>query len=584
LRSTTEHSIDTKIEVFRKISQVLEIDTSDEPGVKHFLQFHRSIKIANPATTLEKVAIGTTDKEPFEAQELKLFSNLLFVLIHCRTASICNHYSRPDCPLPPENTGIGEIVRDMKVNEPKQRGLECAGAIKHAGNVIDAFEALYEIDKESLAKSWLLLYGGLTATVLYQINGLRGKGGDWEACKETIDRIRDRFADLKEIGSTSAPFDKAIAVLMERNPPKPQASGTPKAESRPSLTHGMGTQACDEGNEVSERPQKSKSVVGQKPQPRRKRNIDEVARSSPSARSKTSRIIHYEVRDLASANSSFDGYDQSVETRHGFEYGDTLPFQASQYDSGFGTDFDGHASFASGATTSSAAAVPQQVNMFTSQPPPAPPSLSWEAPAPQGYWHPPLAFPHEWVQNGLPTEFGTDHLQILEDTMPASAPRRSFLPSPAHEQRVTAVEHMPGASASENSNFYRTPPQKLEERRAEHVGSGPARSSNSRMRRPSQPILSLGESVVAPRHWHEGQEQDTMQILGPEYHPPMLPPRPEMMWLQSDQGAYHAIHEPRYRNHHETSYAIGDSEMAGHDNMHQMPQQHNHYYQSTTMS
>lgn len=590
MRPKVEYSIDTKIEVFRAISQVLEIDTSDEFGVWRFLQFHQSIKSADPATPLEKVATCTTDKEPFEAQEMKLFSNLLFVVIHCRTASICSYYSQSDCPLPPENTGIGNAVREMKLNNRKQRGLECAMAIKHAGNVIDAFEALYEIDKESLAKSWLLLYGGLMATVLYQINGLREKGGDWDTCKETINRIRDRFSDLKGISSALPPLDKAIAILAERNPRKPQASGTPKTKSRPNLRHGVSTAAPDEGNEESQKSKQRKPAMRRKPQPRRKRSIDEVAGFSSSARSKLSKTIYYEYRNPVSANSSFDGYDRAIETRHDFGYGDTLPVHASQYDPGFGTEFGGHAPFASSATTSSAIAVPQQVDIPTPQPP-APQSRGWENSVPHVYWHPPLAFPHEWMQNGLPTELGTDHLQILEDTMPPSAPMQPFLPSPSHGQPLAAAEQAPVTSASESSNFYHTPSQQFEQRHAEDVMSGLARPRNSQLlRRPSEPVLSLRESVVAPRQWHDDREHGTTQMLGSEYHPPMLPPTPEMVWLQSDhcgalpQGAYYPVHGQHYVNQHEAPYAITDPAVADHNNMHQMSQQHNHYYQSTTMS
>ena len=590
MRPKDEYSIDTKIEVFRAISQVLEIDTSNESGVWHFLQFHRSIKSADPATPLEKVATCTTDKEPFEAQEMKLFSNLLFVVIHCRTASICSYYSQSDCPLPPENTGIGNAVREMKLNNRKQRGLECAMAIKHAGNVIDAFEALYEIDKESLAKSWLLLYGGLVATVLYQINGLREKGGDWDTCKATNNRIRERFSDLKGISSALPPLDKAIAILAERNPRKPQASGTPKTKSKPSLRHGVSTAASDEGNEASQKPRQRKPIVRRKPQPRRKRSIDEVAGTTSSARSKLSRTLYYDFSNPASANSSFDGYDRVVETRHDFGYGDTLPVQANQYDLGYGAEFGGHAPFATSATTSSATAVSRQVDIPTPQPP-APQSRGWENSVPHVHWHPPLAFPHEWVQNGLPTELATDHLQILDDTMPPSAPMQSFLPSPSHGQPLAAAEQVPVSSASESTSFYPTTSQQFKQRHAEDVMRGLARPRNSQfLRRPSEPVLSLRESVVAPRQWHDDQEQGTTQILGSDFHPPMLPPRPEMMWLQSDhyaalpQAPYYPVHEQHYGNQYEASYAIADRAVADHNNMHQMPQQHGHYYQSTTMS
>ena len=107
---------------------------------------------AVPATPFYKGAISTTDTDLSAAQELRMLANLVLVVVHCRTASVCAPYSQGGYPVPLQDAGLLNIVHDLKDTVPHKKGHECTQVSKCAGNTIDAFEIPHWIHKCRLAQ------------------------------------------------------------------------------------------------------------------------------------------------------------------------------------------------------------------------------------------------------------------------------------------------------------------------------------------------------------------------------------------------------------------------------------------------
>ncbi|KAK5945129.1 hypothetical protein PMZ80_002333 [Knufia obscura] len=585
---------DSKLEVFHQIVEVLEVDVSTEPGVWDFLHLHRSIKDALPVTTLEKVATCTNDKEPVEAQVLKLFSNLLFVVSYCRTATICGHYSEPDCPLPPEDDGPGGIVRDLKLNSPRHKGNECTQAIKHAENAMKAFEALYAIDKEELARSWLLLYGGLTATVLLTIHGLRGKKSDWDTYNEKIGAIHDCFAGLKEVNPALPLLEKANTILSERYFKDSQPSSTSKGKSKPILTRKLSDSSSDDSDEEPRAPKKQAARA--EPQSKRKRSIDQLADEGMSSRTRLRRTVKHESRGLETADSSFDGRDLVAEPQGTFGYGNTL--QESPYDTSLMPNYGVHPPFTLSAATTFTTNMPQSATMGEST------SRNWEWQEdetgyhPWPYGHPPEALPDKPSPSFIPYALAYtcyDELQnrfvpSQQDMAAFSAPMQPPLPS-SMQQRLQA-EQPPAMTLAESSSFFHvTTAKHFEGGSNEDTTSGFARPRNTNLvRQPSRTATSTRQSTAAGRSWHNGQQQDTAPRHVTGYQSTMLPPEAEPFWSQSghydasSQAPYYPMHEQQFHNQHDQTYLAVGHRGPGPNDMHQVPQHHHHHFQNTTTS
>ena len=604
MRSKVKGFMTDRVEILCEISHVFEVDISTESGVWEFLQLHQTIKNKKPAPPLEKVATCTTNKEPFEAQEMKLFSNLVFVVIHCRTASICGHYSQSERPLPCSTTGNSDIVRQMKLDMPKQKGVECTKAVKHAGNVIEAFDTLYELDKERLADSWLLLYGGLMALVLYQINGLREKGNDWEGM---VNKFRDRFSELKVISPELPLFDKAIGILAEHGVGDFQTSITPRSRPKLRMTRRVSSPTSGEGDPRSKEPKQSNSATRPKPQPRRKRSLDEVAGSSLHTKVRPRKSVKTEVCGLDSATSSFNGHDVVLQDRSMFELGNVLSAGPSHYDERFGgTEFYGQPSFDPSATTSSASGQPPQIACSTTASPP-----DWAGPIDNtGYqWfpevdthpfgHPPMAitqiahahapFAHGYngydeLDHRFPNRRNAfEHIQNEAPIIPAPT-LSSCVPTAVRMLPLLAIEQAPAPDPSEASLFLNTTPKHFEQKRTENAISGLASPRNSQVhRRPSEPTVPMRESIVASRAWRDDQEQGGAPMLGTEQLSGMLPPRPETVWFQPDhcntthQGAYYSGNDLQYQHYHATQYAMYNAAVTDHNHMQRLSQYQIHH-------
>ena len=599
MRPKVEHCADTRIEVFRTMAQVLEIDVSHEPGVYNFLHLHRSIKDVSPATTLEKVATCTTAKGPFSAQELKVFSNLLFIVNYCRAATICGHYSENDRPLPPADNSYGAIVREMKLNLPSQKRSEWTQAIKHAESVMQTFKALYDIDKEALAQSWLLLYGGLAATVLFKINALQEKATVRDAYKKKIHQIHGLFSDLKDINPTLPLLDKAVALLSSRDPKKLQSTSAVNAKAKPRLTRRGSDSPSEESIGFSTAPAHKKPLAKPKPHLKRKRIIDQVADAGTSSKTKVRKTVEHDVSDWSSASSSIDEHDAVRESRQTFEYGNTLQVENIPYNAGFMPNFAEHSSFTSSATNSFVANIPQSATLCE------PPPRDWEVPEnetvrPWPYGHPPLVLPdtspsflpyaldyngYDWSQYRHPIKWGSDgYVLPQQDILPLDASMPP-LPSPAPMQPLTPAGQRPTMTSSAGSNFYHMTAKHFDGSNAQDATRRQARPHDDHLfRRPSEPIISTREFNNPPRLWHDDQEHGMAPVHDAEYASAMLPPQPESSWLQtehydpSSHGTYYHTTDQQFHGHRESPYLATAPGPIGHDDIHQTPKQHHHQH------
>ena len=524
---------------------------------------------------------------------------------YCRTSSICGHYSQNECPLPPANAISGDIVREMKLNSPRQRGNECTQANKHAGIAMRAFEALYDIDKETLAHSWLLLYGGLVATIIWQIHGLRETGVNWDTCKQKINRVQSCFSGLQEINPGMPLINKAITILSECDPKKSQSSNTPKPKTKPSLTRRVSTSFSDGSIEASELPMQKKSSTMGKPSSQNKRSIDEAAGVGSATRTKMRKTTKHKNRDLESTTSSFDGHDTTTEPRPMYGYSNTLHAETNSYEEDFASIFDEHAPFLSSANTSFGTNMPPSAALSESLP------QGWyftdNDPYPQ--WpigHPPMVIPnpspslipfalqyngYDHLNHRWPRRFeGNVVMEFQQDSMPPPGSIQRPVPSPASLHQAQPAQQASDIGTSEGSTFFNKTAKHYNGKNAEATMGELIQQRNSQLLRPPpEPMVPTRDSMVTPGHWHDSREDGVVYPHEAEYQSAMLPPRPETLeWPSEQQGAssqtaYYPLHHQQFDGQHGLQYTTNDPSIHGQSDIHEIPQTQYHHFQNTTM-
>lgn len=152
------------------------IDITNEAGITQFVRLAKCIvKDSSPSHPLYQIAHCPQGEDDAMVYELKLFANLVLIVIFCRLASICSNYSLEGNVVPPTQDNIFQI---MELHTPRSRSSYCKSAIKHAQFVLEAFHRLRELEPEATSKSWLRIYGALVALELAAAFKLREKHVD----------------------------------------------------------------------------------------------------------------------------------------------------------------------------------------------------------------------------------------------------------------------------------------------------------------------------------------------------------------------------------------------------------------------
>lgn len=283
---TEDSYYSTKLELFAALHKILQIDMSDDAGVTEFLQYFHKIRTAQPALQFERIATCTPDKEPTNAQELKLFSNLLFMMLYCRTASVAEYYGQQTSMqarnLQPADRDRPSIVNDLRLTGFRSRSLECKQATKHAKFLLAAFERLCEVDSEATAACWFRLHGALIAAVIVGVAGIRERSVEHETgLVKTLPRIRKCFQSLRKLNPQCAVFEWAEAFFNEFDRIRKQA--VEKIKSSSTLGRRLSDSASDMsvGVVASRGPSVKIDEDASTPTARRKRSISEVEASTP---------------------------------------------------------------------------------------------------------------------------------------------------------------------------------------------------------------------------------------------------------------------------------------------------------------
>ena len=348
----------SKIELYSAMQRMLEIDTSNEEGIYRFLRFCRDIKASMPATPLEEMATCTTDNDPAEKQELRLISNLVFVAMYCRLGTISAHYSGDDCVVPPLNNGPSDIIHDMRMQLPREKNQNGDQANKHAGNALQAFKKLCEIDPDGTAKSWIRLHGALIAAILTAIWGLRGKAEKWDEVKPELIRIEKLFNELQPKNPTNPVFDHAIKILQDCDQKRGTVVSVSRRLSKPNLKRSNSTSSSDDSSIDYYDALPLTSPPERRAQGRPlKRTRGTINGTSSSTRRKRRKLLHSQTIDVP-ITPAFPQQDITpgpssymTEYMHPIE----VPFQCASYQ-----DFDPNASFTSSTSTNFADIVPAQ--------------------------------------------------------------------------------------------------------------------------------------------------------------------------------------------------------------------------------
>jgi len=275
----------TKLELFEALDTVLQIDISNDAGVNELLQRFHKIQKARPPSRIEQIATCTPDKEPIKAQELKLFSNLFFMMLYCRTASVAEHYGQQINQIgrtaQPMDKDRPSVVEDLRLTGFRSRSAECKLAIKHAIHLLTAFKRLCEVDRKETAKCWFRLHGALIATVIVGVAGIRDRSK--EHFTHTLPPVRDCFQNLRRLNSSCPIFERAEAYFAEFDRIRQQV--LEKQRPNPTLDRRSSDPGLEGNVSVAAPHELSVRTGGDPPAPitGRKRSIGEVnARASLS--------------------------------------------------------------------------------------------------------------------------------------------------------------------------------------------------------------------------------------------------------------------------------------------------------------
>lgn len=227
-----------KIRLHCEIQSVVSVDISHKEGLCKVLQEISNLKALPPISEMAKLAVPITGQDSLQKQELKFFANLLCMTLNCRAGLISRFYE--------VNKGYARsasLANILKYETLKNSRLK-AQAIKHAGFVLDQFEALHQLDPRGTTKHCLRIYGVLIAVVVVAVAQLTRKRNGKEPDKVQVSRIHDRFESMRSQIDSHPLLDKGIVVIQEylasgESAPPPNAANRPVTASHKRKNHTL---------------------------------------------------------------------------------------------------------------------------------------------------------------------------------------------------------------------------------------------------------------------------------------------------------------------------------------------------------
>lgn len=198
-----------KIRLHCEIQSVVSVDMSHKEGLCKVLHEISNLKALPPISEMAKLALPVTGQDSLQKQELRFFANLLCMTLNCRAGLISRFYEVNKRYA--RSASLANILNHETLKDSRLK----AQAIKHAGFVLDQFEALYQLDPRGTAKHCLRIYGVLIAVVVVAVAQLTRKRNGEEPDKVQVSRIHDRFESMRSQIDSHPLLDNGIIVLQE---------------------------------------------------------------------------------------------------------------------------------------------------------------------------------------------------------------------------------------------------------------------------------------------------------------------------------------------------------------------------------
>ena len=178
--------------IFQAMERLTDMDFSQEEGLLNFLRLVQSLK----KSELPQTAIATEKVDNVKSQEMKIYANLVLIIVSCRSFTVCSKsYSQASSGVRSDDR-IDKTIRTLKLDTTRQRTCERKKVTKHAMHLLDAFDRLCALEASVTAASWARLTWAMFAASLIEV-----AKSDYEKLElENMSRALTQFeANLQKI-------------------------------------------------------------------------------------------------------------------------------------------------------------------------------------------------------------------------------------------------------------------------------------------------------------------------------------------------------------------------------------------------
>ena len=182
--------------LFQTIERLTDMDFSQEEGLLNFLHLVQSLTSSEQPFSITQIAIATEKGDNVKSQEMKIYANLVLIIVSCRSFTVCRKsYSQASSGVRSDDR-IDRTIRTLKLDTTRQRTCERKKVTKHAMHLLDAFDRLCALESSVTAASWVRLTWAMFAASLIEI-----AKSDYEKLElENVSRALTQFeANLQKI-------------------------------------------------------------------------------------------------------------------------------------------------------------------------------------------------------------------------------------------------------------------------------------------------------------------------------------------------------------------------------------------------
>lgn len=220
----------TKILLFDDIQKILQIDVSDEQGLRKFLRSVNELISASPASELVTMTKTVIETDSEKKHELKIVADLAFILVHCRKATICTHYLKG---ARPEGIVVPPVLQGLGIDSAKQKDKEFSQIRNHASSILETFDHLCKVDPKGITTQPFILYGAAIAALLLAIYVLENKTIIASSFDRQLRGVKIHLESMQLRNAINPFIQPVISILQECLPIQPKST----VFSRPRTEH-----------------------------------------------------------------------------------------------------------------------------------------------------------------------------------------------------------------------------------------------------------------------------------------------------------------------------------------------------------